>query len=201
MAALGPKNPDGYNMSNITPTKRSRRLNVRFIAKLDKYLARRPLPPRLRRRPKITEYGTQLLEKQKAKFFYNLRERQFRRLVDKAMAGISDSSLALAQQLESRLDNTVFRAGYAASHFQARQIVSHRHTLVNGRKVNLPSYQLKPGDRITFRNVIYKDEKVTPPSWLKVDRKTNTAQVSRRPAKEDIVTDIDFEKIISFYSR
>lgn len=188
--------------TRTTPTKRSRRLGVRFIPKLDRYLARRPNPPRQRkRRVKVTEYGSQVLEKQKAKFFYNLRERQFRRLVDMGLASAKDSSLALAQLLETRLDNVVFRAGYAVTHFQARQLVSHRHVLVNGKNVNIPSAQLKPGNTATVASVIYHDEKVTVPDWLAVDHKKNTIAVKRLPAKEDIVTDIDFEKIISFYSR
>jgi len=188
--------------SNTTPTKRSRRLGVRFIPKLDKYLARRPNPASKRkRRPKITEYGGQLMEKQKAKFFYNLRERQFRRLVDRATSSRADSSLTLAQQLESRLDNVVFRAGFGITHYQSRQIVSHRHVLVNGKRNNIPSAQLSPGDVITFRTIVYQDQKATSPDWLAVDHKKNTVEVKRLPAKEDIVSDIDFEKIISFYSR
>ncbi|MBI3261185.1 30S ribosomal protein S4 [Candidatus Berkelbacteria bacterium] len=188
--------------SNTTPTKRSRRLGVRFIPKLDKYLARRPNPASKRkRRPKITEYGGQLMEKQKAKFFYNVRERQFRRLVDHATGSRADSSLTLAQQLETRLDNVVFRAGFAITHYQARQLVSHRHILVNGKKMNIPSAQVKPGESVTFRTVIYHDEKAAAPNWLAVDHKKNVIEVKRLPVKEDIVSDIDFEKIISFYSR
>lgn len=188
--------------TTVTPTKRSRRLGVRFIPKLDRYIARRPYPPgKRKRRAKITEYGSQVLEKQKAKFFYNLRERQFRRLVDMSLASAQDSSLTLAQLLETRLDNVVFRAGYGVTHFQARQLVSHRHILVNGKKVNIPSAQLKPGDTATVAKIIYHDEKLTVPGWLAVDHKGSTIAVKRLPSKEEIVTDIDFEKIISFYSR
>jgi small subunit ribosomal protein S4 len=186
-----------------TPTKKSRRLGVRFIPKLDKYIARHPYPPggRGQRRRKLTEYGQQLLEKQKAKFFYNLRERQFRNYVRKALQSAKNSSEALIQFLEMRLDNVVFRAGFAVTHMQARQLVTHRHFAVNGRKINLPSYQVKPGDVITPTKLIYHDEKATPPAWLRVDHKINTAEVVSRPAREDVVSDLDFEQIISFYSR
>lgn len=203
----GQRNRAAFNtmVSNATPTKRSRRLGVRFIPKLDKYVARRPYPPgprkRGRRRGKLSEYGLQLMEKQKAKFFYNLRERQFRRMVDKAIHGAQASSDALTMLLETRLDNVIFRAGFALTHFQARQIVSHRHILLNGRRVNIPSHQVKPGDTITVSRVIYHDEKAQAPDWLKIDHVKHIIEVKRWPTKEEIVTDIDFEKIISFYSR
>lgn len=190
-------------MTNITtPTKRSRRLGVRFIPKLDKYLTRRPGPAaKSRRRKKITEYGAQLMEKQKAKFFYNLRERQFARYIEKAMSSERDSSEILVQLLETRLDNILVRAGFAVTRYQAKQLISHGHIKVNDKKINIPSYHCRPGEVISFKTVIYHDEKADAPIWLDVDHKKNVVAMKNIPSRGTITSDLDFEHIISFYSR
>lgn len=117
-------------------------------------LDKRPYPPgqhgRNRRR-KVSEYGLQLTEKQKVKYMYGVLERQFRRYFKEAARRKGMTGTNLLQLLESRLDNFVFRAGFAGTRPQARQFVTHRHFEVNGKLVNIPSYELKPGDRVTLR--------------------------------------------------
>ena len=121
----------------------------------DKSFEKRNYPPgqhgQNRRRGKKSEYATQLAEKQKAKYTYGILERQFRNLFKKATAAQGITGEVLLQLCESRLDNVVYRMGIAPSRSAARQLVSHRHITVNGEKVNIPSYQLKPGDVVAVR--------------------------------------------------
>jgi small subunit ribosomal protein S4 len=118
----------------------------------DKYLDRKNFPPGqhglTKKRKKTSEYGVQLREKQKVKYTYGLLERQFRNTFEKAVAASGVTGLVLLQLLESRLDNVVYRLGIAPSRPAARQLVSHRHITVNGNVVNIPSFQLRPGDII-----------------------------------------------------
>lgn len=121
----------------------------------DKAFEKRNYPPgqhgNARRRGKKSEYATQLMEKQKAKYTYGILERQFRNMFKKATAADGITGDVLLQLCESRLDNVVFRMGIAPSRSAARQLVSHRHILVNGEKVNIPSYHVKPGDVVAVR--------------------------------------------------
>ena len=121
----------------------------------DKSFEKRNYPPgqhgNTRRRGKKSEYSVQLMEKQKAKYTYGILERQFRNMFKRATASKGITGEVLLQLCESRLDNVVFRMGIAPSRSAARQLVSHRHILVNGEKVNIPSYQLKPGDTVGVR--------------------------------------------------
>ncbi|HID09013.1 TPA: 30S ribosomal protein S4 [Candidatus Micrarchaeota archaeon] len=173
---------------------------------------RRPSPPgqhgRYRRR--LTGYAIRLREKQKLKRIYGLREEQFRRYVEEAQSVKGKTGTALLRILEERLDNVIYRAGFAASRAQARQLVSHGHFMINGRVVDIPSYRVEPGEVIEvkpqskdkLRGFIKETaEKRTPPSWLSRDLENLRIQVLSEPAEEDLDKTIDTNLIAEFYSR
>jgi len=164
------------------------------------------------RRRRISEYGTQLREKQKAKAIYGVLERQFRNYYRKASRLEGVTGDRLLQLLESRLDNVVYRLGFADSRPQSRQIVGHGHVQVNGRKVDIPSYQVKAGDRISWRDQSKKTglfEIVSNgmgansviPSWLNVDSDKAVGEVVSVPKTSDVELSIDTRQIVEFYSR
>jgi len=164
------------------------------------------------RRRRISEYGTQLREKQKAKAIYGVLERQFRNYYRKASRLEGVTGDRLLQLLESRLDNVVYRLGFADSRPQSRQIVGHGHVQVNGRKVDIPSYQVKAGDRISWRDQSKKTglfEIVSNgmgansviPSWLNVDSYKAVGEVVSLPKSSDVELSIDTRQIVEFYSR
>ena len=165
--------------------------------------------PPMRRR--YSDYGLRLREKQKAKYIYGLRERQFRRYVEKAQKQPGETGFHLLSLLERRLDNVVFRLGFAHSRRQARQIVRHGHITVNGRKVDIPSYTVKPGDVIGWKEsskdtALYRAMVEAPPtrpvpSWLEVDRNTMTGRVVNLPQPQDLDARLDTRLIIEFYAR
>lgn len=157
--------------------------------------------PRGRRGSKISEYGKQLREKQKARFAYGLREKQFRNYFTTASKLGQETGEALFQMLERRLDNVIYRLNFAASRAQARQWVNHGHVLVNGQKVNIPSYLVAEGDKITLTKAVSHDRQVEIPSWLSFDQKKSTGSVDRLPAREDVDLDINEQLIVEFYSR
>ncbi len=160
-------------------------------------------------RKKISDYGTQLREKQKTKRFYGMQETQFRNLFDKAARkkGITGENLLIL--LESRLDNVVFRLGLASSRKEARQLVTHNHFLVNGKKVNIPSYEVKAGDVIKvkekstnspkFKEV--KEMSITVPSWLTVDVEKLEGKVITLPTRAEIDTPVAEHLIVELYSK
>lgn len=162
-------------------------------------------------RRRITEYGTQLQEKQKARQIYGVLERQFRNYIDKAnrMSGVTGDRLL--QLLERRLDNAVYRLGFGDSRAQARQVVLHGHITVNGRKASIPSYQIKAGDVIGWRERSKKTEyfkivseslgKRPVPAWMTVDTGEITGTVATLPEPTDIDTTINTRMIVEFYSR
>ncbi len=173
---------------------------------------RRPFPPgqhgRYRRR--LTGYAIRLREKQKLKRIYGLREEQFRRYVEEAQSVKGRTGTALLRILEERLDNVIYRAGFAASRAQARQLVSHGHFMIDGRVVDIPSYRVEPGEVIEvkpqskdkLRELIKETaEKRTPPSWLSRDLENLRIQVLSEPAEEDLDKTIDTNLIAEFYSR
>jgi len=161
---------------------------------------------------RLSDYGMQLREKQKARFIYGILERQFRNYYRKAsrLEGITGDKLL--QILESRLDNVVYRLGFAHTREQARQIVNHGHIEVNSKKVNIPSYEVKEGDNISWRekskttelykNIegAYKSESGVP-SWLNLDKKNYIGQVSSAPNLSDVEMVIDTRQIVEYYSR
>lgn len=147
-----------------------------------------------------SEYGIQLLEKQKAKAEYGLRERQFAKTFVEASHSREATGEALLRLLEKRMDNIVYRLGWAVSRAQARQFVSHRYFKVNEKISNIPSRILKPNDKISLRKTI-EPHKVTVPKWLTIDAQQKNAEVSREPMRDEIETDLDEQLIIEFYSR
>lgn len=152
---------------------------------------------------KMSDYGRQLSEKQKAKFEYGLRERQFRGYFERAARSPIATGQALFTHLELRLDNCVFRTGIAKTRKQARQLVGHGLVLVNGKRVNLPSYAVKSGDQITLKkdDFLEYNKEVILPDWLSYNAKTKTATVERLPKADDIQTDLNTQLIVEFYSR
>ncbi len=178
-----------------------------------KALERKPYGPGEHGRSRFTrksEYAIQLDEKQKAKYTYGLLERQFRNLYEKANSKEGVTGEILLQLLEARLDNSVFRFGFARTRRQARQLVSHRHIVVNGQIVNIPSYQLKPGDVVTIRpkssnlDVIKESLETSPKnkySWLEIDKKSKTGKFLNYPEMENIPENINVQLIIELYSK
>ena len=162
-------------------------------------------------RGKISEYGLQLREKQKARRIYGILEKQFRRYFVEADRRKGVTGEILLQILESRLDNTVFRMGLARSRKEARQLVRHGHFAVNGRKVDIPSYQTKPGDEIVVREKskgkeVFKEIKETVDQqgvvdWLDVDREELKGTVTRVPTREEIDVPVSEHFIVELYSK
>lgn len=164
------------------------------------------------RKPKLVGYGLQLREKQKARHYYQLLEGQFRNLFEKAahMKGITGENLL--NMLERRLDNVVYRMGFGSSRAQARQIVRHGHIQVNGRKVNIPSFVVRPNDVIEVREKSRQNPTIlgardatahTPsPNWLEVDRDALKARVLQQPKREDLVQiQLNEQLIVELYSK
>ena len=162
-------------------------------------------------RGKISDYAQQLKEKQKAKRMYNLLEKQFKLTFLKAQKIKGNTGDNLLQLLEMRLDNIVYRLGFASSRAQARQLVNHGLFMVNNRKVNIPSYFVKEGDVITvkdnkknakiFKNIESKIKADNIPGWLNFDIKKLSAKVLHKPNVDDIKANINTQMIVEFYSR
>jgi small subunit ribosomal protein S4 len=176
-------------------------------------LEKRASPPGQRptRRRKVSDYELRLREKQKARFTYGVMEKQFYGLFAKAERNPGTSGEILVQLLERRLDNVAYRLGFANSRPQARQLVRHGHIRVNEHKVNLPSYSVKPGDIISWRDRSMKtelyqmvsqgiDAKVIP-SWLSIDKQALSAQVLALPDPNEVAAKFDGKMIVEYYSR
>lgn len=164
--------------------------------------------PRANANKKPTEYAIQLREKQKAKFIYNVMEKQFRKLYEEATRKDGVTGLNLIQYLERRLENVVYRLGFAKTRRQARQVVSHGHVAVNGRRVNIASYRVKAGDVISIiensKNIdLIKTavEESNVPAWLELDRAAFSGKVVQNPTKDDLDFDLNEALIVEFYSR
>lgn len=179
----------------------------------DKHLTKKNYPPGMhgpsKRKRKQSEYAVQLQEKQKAKYTYGILERQFRRMFEKAssLKGITGENLLML--CESRLDNVVFRLGIAPTRASARQLVSHKHIIVNGEVVNIPSYQLKPGDKVGVREkskslgVISNSLGSTQlkSDWLVWDTQAMTGTFIAAPHREQIPENIKEQLIVELYSK
>ena len=162
-------------------------------------------------RSKTSEYGQQLREKQKAKRYYGLLESQFRGYFEMADRRPGQTGENLLSILESRLDNTVYRLGFAMSRAEARQLVSHGHFTVNGRKVNIPSFQVKPGMVISLTEKAMSFQKVKEniednafrqaPKWIDYDKNNMTAKIVAVPARDDIDMPIEERLIVELYSK
>ena len=163
------------------------------------------------RRRKESEYGMQLREKQKVKYIYGVLEKQFHRYYERAqrMEGVTGENLLIL--LETRLDNVVFRLGFARTRKEARQSVSHGHFLVNGERVDIPSYLVKPGDVVSvapkyhdllpIKEAIIASERFEVPGWLEVDIEKLSGNVISLPSRDQISGDINEQLIVEFYSR
>ncbi|MBC7746381.1 30S ribosomal protein S4 [Pedobacter sp.] len=162
---------------------------------------------------KLSLYATQLREKQKVRRIYGLLEKQFRRLLDDANRSSEQSGVVLLQLLERRLDNVVYRAGFSTSRRGSRQLVTHGHFMLNGRRVDIPSIRVNEGDVITvrpksvksvyFTNIddVVKNTAQVPLSWMKSDIKKLTITVTGIPTREEAEIDINEQLIVEFYSR
>ena|SRR3989344_334175 len=158
---------------------------------------------------KLTEYGTQLREKQKAKYMYGIMEKQFRNYFEKALHQTGNTTDNFLRALELRLDNAVFRSGFAKTRAAARQLVSHGWVLVNGQRVTIPSYQLVQDDEISLSKKAKKSalaestqkNSITPPSWLAVDTAELTSKVVSLPLTDDYPKNLNMTLIVEFYSR
>ncbi len=201
---IGPKNKIARRFGihlglKTNPTKVARRLQQ---------------PPGVhgqRRRPtRRSSFGEQLLEKQKAKFLYGIREEQFRRYVREATRRTGDSGIMLRQTLEFRLDNVVYRMGFAGTRAQARQFVNHGMFDVNKKKMDIPSYVVRIGDVVTLRETKKKKKifvsvgeqlrRHTPPSWIALDPEKQEGKILHAPKDEDMEKIFDVKPIIEYYS-
>ena len=160
---------------------------------------------------KVSDYAIQLREKQKVKHLYGMLEKQFKRYFEAADRAKGVTGETLLAMLERRLDNTVYRLGFASSRNQARQLVRHNHFLVNGKKVNIPSYQVNVGDVITLKEKSRKNELIIDnlegavrrglPSWLELDKDNFQGTVKAMPSREDITLPIQEQLIVELYSK
>lgn len=196
-----------------------RRENLKMYLKGDRCysdkcaIERRPYPPGQhgQGRIKFSEYGIQLREKQKVKRMYGLLEAQFRLYYQRANAKKGKTGENLLQALELRLDNVAFRMGFADTRNEARQLVRHAHLRVNGKKVNIPSYQVRVGDRISIKERSRKVASISEaleavdrrgfPAWVDVDKKGFEGTVKALPAREDLTLPIQEQLIVELYSK
>ena len=199
----------------VSIVKRSRREGYALHPKAHKAMVKRtglPGPHGANRRAKASQYSLQLREKQKVKRLYGLLEKQFSNLMKEATKAGGQSGENLLRFLEQRADNAVYRAGFAPSRRAARQLVTHGHFMLNGRRVDIPSMRMTAGDVLVVRDhskateYFKKLDEVSPagndtPSWLKVDRKKFTITVSAVPTREDAEQDINEQLIVEYYSR
>lgn len=199
-----------------------RRSGVKLFLKGDRcfsakcQIVRRPYPPgpkRKQRRRNFSEFGVELREKQRLKNLYQLRERQFEGCVEGALSQrgkVEDATVLLINGLESRLDNVVFRMGFAASRAHARQLVSHGHFLVNKKSINIPSFKVKKGCEIAlkeasakktiFQNVKAALKKQKVPTWLELNAEKLSGKVIGQPSYEEVVP-VEIPAIFEYYSR
>ena len=189
-------------------------VNLVETPKAQKYMERRPYPPGehgQRRRRRISDYGVRLREKQKLRFLYNMSEKQFVNLFSEAERREGSTGTVFLQLLEQRLDNVVYRMGIAHTRRQARQFVAHGHVTVNGKRVDIPSYRVQPGDEVAVHERARKNPHIkenveerrrgkTPP-WLDFDGETLKGVFKSVPSREDIVVPVNELQVIEYYSR
>jgi small subunit ribosomal protein S4 len=174
---------------------------------------RRPYPPGQHgptRRKKLSDYAMRLMEKQKIRFHYGVSEKQLRGYVKEAFSRKGNSGSNLLVSLESRLDNVVFRAGYAPTIVAARQMTRHGHFVVNEKRVNIPSFRVRPGDKLSLRSKSKMRERglealkdpnnLSRPSFIEVDDDTGVTTVKAMPEATDCVVEVDSQLIVEYYS-
>jgi small subunit ribosomal protein S4 len=199
--------------------KIERRLGVSLALKGERRLAgksaleRRPYPPGQhgQRRSKISEYGMQLREKQKAKYMYGVLEKQFRNMFKEAARMDGNTGENLLKLLEQRLDNVVYRMGFATTRRFARQLVNHGHVLVDGKRVNIPSYRVKPGQKIEIREkskdnpqirrAVELSKQIGIAPWVDVDREKLFGIFTRIPERSEIDCPVEERLIVELYSK
>lgn len=191
--------------------KLARRAGVNILDKISPSLLRRlNIPPGMhgaKRKKRLSEFGIQLREKQKAKAVYGLLEKQFKRLVNKVTKRKGETGELLISLLERRLDNLVYRLGFARTRFAARQFVTHGHILVDGKKVTIPSYQVGKGEIITLSEKMQKNPHVLKLFAEKKEvlpflvRQGSSGKLLRPPTREDVEVPFDTQLIIEYYSR
>jgi len=190
----------------------SRKLGIPVTPKAMKVMLRKPYPPgqhvNSRRLTKLSDYGKQLLEKQRLRFQYNLSERQLRNYYRMSAQMKGNTAENLIRTLESRLDAFVLRAGLAPTIYAARQFVGHGHVLVNDKRVNLPSYRLEENDVVTVREkgktipaLLDSWEQASPPPYVTVDKEAFKATFSRMPTREEVPVTGELALVVEFYSR
>lgn len=199
--------------------KIERRFGVSLALKGERRLAgksaldKRPYGPGQhgQRRGKISEYGMQLREKQKAKMMYGVSEKQFRSLFKEANRIEGNTGANLVRLIEQRLDNVVYRMGFATTRRFARQLVTHGHILVNGKRVDIPSYMIQPGQKVEIREksknniqinrAIELSNQVVPVPWIDVDKDKKFGIFTRYPVREEVVIPIEERLIVELYSK
>ncbi|MDQ1265708.1 MAG: small subunit ribosomal protein [Bacteroidota bacterium] len=192
--------------------KLSRKIGINMTPKARKFAQRKPYPPgqhgNTKRRTKQSDYGRQLIEKQRLRLQYNVSEKQLQNYFVKAAAMTGNTGEILVQLLESRLESLVCRSGLARSLYGARQYISHGHVLVNGHRVNIPSYLCKPGDQIAikpksrkldcFQDAIRNSEA---PMYLELSKADFSALYKELPARHDVPIECEISLVIEYYSR
>lgn len=201
---------------NGPKARKVRRLGMNLYGsdKYDRIMQKKPFGPGKNaktRQPRDSEYAKQLKEKQKARDMYGLSEKQFRRLYDEAHKAKGKTGDALRQLLEQRLDNVLYRSGFALTRFQARQFAGHGLFMVDGRRVTVPSMRMRPGHVITVRakvkdspvfgTIMEKNDKYNAPKWLKADPNALRAEVVAVPAADDAEQGVDMRLVVEYYSR
>ena len=199
--------------------KLERRLGVSLALKGERRLAgksaleKRPYAPGQhgQRRAKISEYGLQLREKQKAKFMYGVSEKQFRRLFQEAARREGNTGALLVQLLEQRLDNVVYRMGFATTRRFARQLVTHRHILVNGKRVDIPSYRVEPGSKVEVAEKSKNNPQIVRAidltaqtgivAWVDVEKEKKFGIFTRNPEREEVIIPVEERFIVELYSK
>ncbi|UCH25273.1 MAG: 30S ribosomal protein S4 [Trueperaceae bacterium] len=189
-------------------------VNLVETPKAQRYMERRPYPPGQhgqRRRRKPSDYGVRLREKQKLRFLYNMSEKQFHNLFNEAVKKQGATGAVFLQLLESRLDNVVYRLGIAHTRRQARQFVAHGHIVVNGKRIDIPSYRVKPGDEVAvaqkrrnnpfIRANVEERKRGRMSPWLEFDSEKLTGKFLHLPDREDIVVPVNELQVIEYYSR
>jgi small subunit ribosomal protein S4 len=193
--------------------RQARRLGINILEKTSQSLERRlnVLPGAHGKkgiRRKVSDYSVQLKEKQKAKKIYGVLEKQFRRIFKEATKEKGATGQALLRLLELRLDNVVYKLGFAPSRPMARQLVSHGHIMVNGKKMDIPSYEVKLDETVSIQGKaleipvvkkLLEDKKMIMPAW--VERKAAVGKIVRLPQKEDLTSEINEQLIVEYYSR
>ncbi|QQG42305.1 MAG: 30S ribosomal protein S4 [Candidatus Giovannonibacteria bacterium] len=198
-----------------TNCKTCRRLGMSVCGREKCAFKRKPYPPGIHGksfRRGLSEFGTQLKSKQRVKFLYGLREQQFKNYV---LSAVSQHAIpageAIVRSLESRLDNVVYRLGFAPTRAGAKQVVNHGHILVNGKRINIPSCRIKIGDEVKIRpgsvgkgaflNLPVTIKKYAPPEWLEIDKDAFSGKIISAPLADDLIRSYNLNSIVEYYSR